>query len=126
MTPRAITIRLIYPVLTLGLFAFLPIAIAREDKCTNVETAYMIAKRMTVEHEALEKKDEPDFPWIDPAMASYEGGCTHLVRSFFDRKDGEGRQRTSYTARVHYDVIMNRWSLEDWQATGKTPIGARS
>jgi hypothetical protein len=114
--PRVIAVRLIYPALFFGLFAILPVALAREDKCTNGETAYMIAKRFASETAGLSKADDPDFPWHDPAMVEYGGSCTHTVHSFFDRRAGPAKGRTDYTARVHYDVIMNHWSLESWQA----------
>ena len=117
MTPRSksIAARLVYPALFFGLFAVLPVALAREDKCTNGETAYMIAKRFTSEQVGLSKEDDPDFPWHDPAMVAYDGSCTHTVHSFFQRRAGQAKGRTDYTARVHYDVLMNRWSLESWQ-----------
>jgi hypothetical protein len=117
-SPRSIAARLIYPALFFGLFAVLPVALAREDKCTNTETAYMIAKRFTAEREGLSKQDDPDFPWLNPAMVAYRGSCTHDILSFFERRAGTAPGRTDYTARVHYDVLMNRWSLEDWQVRG--------
>jgi hypothetical protein len=115
---RSIAARLVYPALFFGLFAVLPIALSREDKCTNGETAYMIAKRFTSERTGLSKQDDPDFPWLDPAMVEYRGACTHDIHSYFERRAGAARGRTDYTARVHYDVLMNRWSLEHFEARG--------
>jgi hypothetical protein len=123
---KSIAVRLIYPLLTLGLFAFLPIAIARENKCTSGDTAFMIAKRFTTEQMVLVKEDEPDFPWMESSMTHYLSGCTHEVQSWFDRKAGEGRERVSYTARVHYDVFNNHWDIETWQMDARAPIGGRS
>jgi hypothetical protein len=123
MNKKSLAIRLIYPALFFGLFAVLPLAIAREDKCTNGQTAYMIAKRYTSEQTALSTDDNPDFPWHDPAMVSYRGRCSHEVHSWFDRTRNKVRERTEYVARVHYDVIMNHWSLESWQETGRHETG---
>jgi hypothetical protein len=117
-TSRSIAVRLIYPALFFGLFAVLPVALAREDKCKNSETAYMIAKRFTAEREGLSKQDDPDFPWLSQAKVEYRGSCTHDVLSYFERRAGTARGRTDYIARVHYDVLMNRWSLDDWQVRG--------
>ncbi len=126
MNTKSIAVRLIYPALFFGLFAVLPLAIAREDKCTNGETAYMIAKRFTSDRVGLRIEDEPGFPWFNAAMTDYRGGCSHEVRSWFERKEGAERQRTDYTARVRYDLIMNQWSLESWSETGKGPAGPHS
>lgn len=138
-TLRSVAVRLIYPALFFGLFAVLPVALAREDKCTNSETAYMIGKRFTAERaatriypscadlvaqvdnsrlECLSKQDDPDVPWLGKAMVEYRGSCTHHILSFFERRAGAAPGRTDYTARVHYDVLMNRWSLEGRQVRG--------
>ncbi|BCJ91363.1 hypothetical protein IZ6_20980 [Terrihabitans soli] len=120
MTPRSrfIAARLVYPALFFGLFAVLPVALAREDKCTSGETAYMIAKRFVSERTGLTEKDDPDFPWMQASMVSYLGSCTHDIHSFFDRGARDARIRTGYAARVHYDVLMNHWSLEQFEARG--------
>ena len=126
MNTKSIAVRLIYPALFFGLFAVLPLAIAREDKCTNGETAYMIAKRFTSKQAGLSIEDEPDFPWHDAGMVAYRGGCSHEIHSWFDRTRAQIRERVQYSARVHYDVIMNHWSLESWKADAAKPIGGAS
>lgn len=77
----------------------------------------MIAKRFTSERLGLTERDAPDFPWFRPAMVDYRGTCSHEIHSWLERRRGERRVRTAYVARVHYNVITNKWSLEDWRET---------
>jgi hypothetical protein len=101
------------------MFALFPLVYGRENKCTSASTAFMLAKRFTVERNALSIDDQPDFPWDRPGAVLYQGDCTHRVSSWFDRVANGERQRTAYVATVRYDPPMNRWTLLDWAEAGE-------
>jgi hypothetical protein len=109
-----------WAVVAIVMFALFPVVYGREDKCTSAETAFMIAKRSTVDREGLRIEQQPDFPWETPDAVRYEGSCTHRVTSWFERTDDGAKHRIAYVATVRYDPIMNRWSLQDWSQTGDT------
>lgn len=99
-----------------------PIVHGRENKCTSTESAFMLAKRFTVDREALTIDDQPDFPWDTPETVQYRGACRHEVRSWFDRVTNGEKHRHAYTATMRYDPLMNTWSLVDWTQTGDTVV----
>lgn len=106
----------------LFMFVMFPFVYGRENKCTSAETAFMIAKRFTVDREGLRIEDQPDFPWKTPEAVQYQGTCTHRVTSWFERVTGGDKHRFDYAATVRYDPIMNKWSLVDWTQTGDTVV----
>lgn len=95
---------------------------AREDKCTSTETAFMVAKRFTVDRESLSLADQPDFPWETPEAVQYRGSCTHRVTSYFERVSNGAKHRIDYAATVRFDPIFNTWSLEDWTQAGDSLV----